>query len=895
MAQTKKSVKQPEKKTANRKSSKKRTNKKLHREVQAWLIAGVLLIITLGIYLQSGMGLFGETLHTVFVGLLGIAAYLMSLYSLGIAVFGLFGKVKGRNIWFKLGTGYVMMLLFAILFHVINGRGFLEASTMYEQGSAATGGVIGGVLGRLLLSLLGTAGAIILIVILLLVCLIIVTEQSIVKWMGLAAGKTKNGAKQVKDYSAKRVKEVSERRRERQVEKARKIADLKAETLASLEKSDKAYTEKEKRQIVIRDLQDDETDAEAAVQEETVEEALLDIPLLAHDTYLEKKRRQLRRQQAEQGAEDKSEGAEMASKTETPVSKKEKPRIEIADIPTWDPLPEEETYIPSKDADASTEEIIEGPIIQEEDADDLEAFSKGVSLEKAFAKEEFPSGYEDHAGKANGQGRPHEAVKVPGPTGHYEFPSVELLTPGSKETTSGNSREELLRSAKVLEDALMSFGVEAKVIQVNRGPAVTRFELQPKQGVKVSRIVNLTDDIAMNLAAPSIRIEAPIPGKSAVGIEVPNAEISTVMLREVIDSDTFRRASSKVTFALGRDIDGEVRVADIAKMPHLLIAGATGSGKSVCINSLIVSLIYKAHPNDVKLILIDPKVVELSVYNGIPHLLLPVVNEPKKAAATLNWAVQEMTRRYKRFADLNVRDIRGFNEAVEELGEEGEEKMPQIVIIIDELADLMMVASKEVEAAICRIAQMARAAGMHLVIATQRPSVDVITGLIKANIPSRLAFAVSSGIDSRTILDTVGAEHLLGKGDMLFFPIGASKAVRIQGTFVSDKEVEAVVEAVRLQGVKYDTALMESLQGESSVGAGGVEDEIDEYLEEAIRFVVDKQKASISMLQRAFRIGFNRAARLIDALELRGVVGPDEGSKPRKVLMTKEEWENDQY
>jgi len=380
-----------------------------------------------------------------------------------------------------------------------------------------------------------------------------------------------------------------------------------------------------------------------------------------------------------------------------------------------------------------------------------------------------------------------------------------------------------------------------------------------------------------------------------VGIEVPNKEISMVTLRDVIDSNTFRKASSKLTFSLGKDIDGEVRVADIAKMPHLLIAGATGSGKSVCINSLIVSLIYKADPNDVKLILIDPKVVELSVYNGIPHLLLPVVNDPKKASATLNWAVQEMTRRYKKFAEMNVRDIRGYNEAVTELGEEDLKKMPQIVIVIDELADLMMVASKEVEASICRIAQMARAAGMHLVIATQRPSVDVITGLIKANIPSRLAFAVSSGVDSRTILDNVGAEKLLGKGDMLFSPIGASKPVRIQGTFVSDKEVEAVVEAVRLQSLNYDSDLMDTLQREGGSDAEGIDEEIDEYLEDAVKFVVDKQRASISMLQRAFRIGFNRAARLMDALYARGVVGPDEGSKPRKVLMTKEEWENNEF
>ncbi len=478
-------------------------------------------------------------------------------------------------------------------------------------------------------------------------------------------------------------------------------------------------------------------------------------------------------------------------------------------------------------------------------------------------------------------------------TEQYVFPTVDLLEQGTAPPTG--SRNELYQNAQKLENALASFGVEARVTQVNQGPTVTRYELIPSQGVKVSRIVNLAGDIALNLAAPSIRIEAPIPGKSAVGIEVPNKHPVTVTLREVIESDVFRKFPSKLAFSLGKTIDGEVKVADIAKMPHLLIAGATGSGKSVCINSLLISILYKAHPKDVKLILIDPKVVELSVYNGIPHLLLPVVNDPKKAAAALNWAVQEMTMRYKKFADLSVRDIKGYNEAVQEHLAQGEvlESMPQIVIIIDELADLMMVAGKEVEEAICRLAQMARAAGMYLVIATQRPSVDVITGVIKANIPSRLAFAVSSGVDSKTILDMVGAEKLLGKGDMLFCPIGASKPTRIQGAFVTDHEVERVVEAVRkgMPGPDYQPDLAEKVESAGAVSLFAQEEEQDEYLEEAIRMVVEKQRASISMLQRAFRIGFNRAARLIEAMSERGVVGPDEGSKPRKVLMTKEEYE----
>ncbi|MBU3811000.1 MAG: DNA translocase FtsK [Candidatus Niameybacter stercoravium] len=459
----------------------------------------------------------------------------------------------------------------------------------------------------------------------------------------------------------------------------------------------------------------------------------------------------------------------------------------------------------------------------------------------------------------------------------YVFPSIQLLKKGEGTSQKTSSRASL-SNAKKLEDTLLSFGVEAKVTQINKGPTVTRYELQPKQGVKVSKIVNLADDIALNLAASGIRIEAPIPGKAAVGIEVPNDISEMVYLRDVIESDQFAAFPSKLAFALGKDIAGKPIVADIGKMPHILIAGATGSGKSVCINTLITSILYKASPKEVKLIMIDPKVVELNVYNGIPHLMIPVVTDPKKAAGALCWAVNEMTKRYQLFADNNVRDMKGYNNKVTDENL----KMPSIIIIIDELADLMMTAAKEVEDAICRLAQMARAAGIHLVIATQRPSVDVITGVIKANIPSRLAFAVSSGIDSRTILDSNGAEKLLGKGDMLFCPIGESKPLRIQGAFVSDQEVEAIVEAVKMSGeVQYEETVMESIHAPSIAIEGDGEDEL---LTQAIQLASGKEKLSISMLQRYFRIGFNRASRLMEMLEARGIVGPDEGSKPRKVL-----------
>ena len=488
---------------------------------------------------------------------------------------------------------------------------------------------------------------------------------------------------------------------------------------------------------------------------------------------------------------------------------------------------------------------------------------------------------------------PDTPVKITEFQDDYKFPDIELLNKGIAVKTTDNSRKKITDNGRKLEKTLASFGVEAKIINVYKGPTVTRYELQPKTGVKVSKIVNLADDIALNLAATGIRIEAPIPGKSAVGIEVPNTDSSIINLRDVIESNNFKNSYSNLAFALGKDIGGQDIVTDISKMPHLLIAGATGSGKSVCINTLIISILYKAHPSDVKLMMIDPKVVELNVYNGIPHLLIPVVTDPKKASSALYWAVQEMNERYKQFAENDVRDISGYNKKFKagEL-EENKEKMPHIVIIIDELADLMMSSAKEVEDAICRLAQMARAAGIHLVIATQRPSVDVITGVIKANIPSRLAFAVSSGTDSRTILDMNGAEKLLGKGDMLFYPVGAPQPVRIQGAFVSDEEVKNIVNNIKSsQEVSYKEDVIEAIESQAIVRDEMEED--DELLDEAIDSILDKETASISYLQRRLRIGFNRASRLMDSIEGLGIVSEDEGSKPRRVLITREQYEGE--
>ncbi len=480
----------------------------------------------------------------------------------------------------------------------------------------------------------------------------------------------------------------------------------------------------------------------------------------------------------------------------------------------------------------------------------------------------------------------------------YQLPPLDLLKKGSG-IPRGDSTKYLKETAAKLEQVMHDFGVNVQVTDVSCGPSITRYEVKPEQGVKVSRIVNLADDIKLYLAATNIRIEAPIPGKAAVGIEVPNKTVAPVLLRDLLESTEFKEHPSRIAFAVGKDIAGKTVVTDIARMPHLLIAGATGSGKSVCINTLIMSILYKASPDEVKLLMIDPKVVELSVYNGIPHLAIPVVTDPKKAAGALNWAVAEMSDRYNKFAEYGVRDVAGYNAKVDALKgvpeEQKPKKMPQIVIIVDELADLMMVAPGEVEDAICRLAQLARAAGIHLIIATQRPSVNVVTGLIKANMPSRIALSVASGVDSRTILDMNGAEKLLGHGDMLFYPQGYTKPARVQGGFVSDEEISEVVNYLSDQHgeVTYDTSIEEKINSSSSGGAakGGGSDQDDLFID-AAKLIVDKDKASIGMLQRQFKIGFNRAARIMDQLCDAGVVGAEEGTKPRKVLLSKEQLEN---
>ena len=542
-----------------------------------------------------------------------------------------------------------------------------------------------------------------------------------------------------------------------------------------------------------------------------------------------------------------------------------------------------------------------------DDNDYDKTYEEAISTNEYYPKNDGLDDYEDRGNEKkpneeNTEDRSGVLENEQSQSAHkreYKFPPVSLLNRNTQSSSSNLERENR-NTAITLKQTLQNFGVKVDITDISCGPAVTRYELKPELGVKVSKIVSLADDIKLSLAAADIRIEAPIPGKSAIGIEVPNKEAGSVFLRELIENEAFKNNTSKIAFAAGKDIAGKTIVADIAKMPHLLIAGATGSGKSVCINTIIMSILYKARPDEVKMIMVDPKVVELSTYNGIPHLLLPVVTDPKKAAGALNWAVNEMNKRYKLFADMGVRNLKGYNDAVEKMDvKEGDvpvEKLPQIVIIVDELADLMMVAPGEVEDAICRLAQLARAAGIHMVIATQRPSVNVITGLIKANVPSRIAFSVSSGVDSRTILDMNGAEKLLGKGDMLYFPSNIPKPIRVQGAFVSDEEVSRVVDFLKenmTEEAQYDESIADTVanKANSSQASDGQNDN-DSLFEDAGRFVIEKEKGSIGMLQRQFKIGFNRAGRIMDQLAQAGVVGPEIGTKPRKVLMNQEEFES---
>lgn len=800
------------------------------------------------------VGVFGDTISGLMFGLFGLTAYIAPVVLFLTVAFGI--SNRGNSIAKrKLVAAVLLFLLIGMACDLLAGaweeESLYSVKEIYERCSENKngGGVMAGTLAFLCYHFLSTVGTWLTIIVLSVICLVILTEKSFV-------GSVKSGGqrvyeKTVEDASVRRERVQKRRAEQEELRKARE----EERRIKKEENENEKILRMDKRVSGV--MLDTSLTAKEDGKESAVSDDIHEITLNDFDT------NDIR--EVDVTLKNAVDGMHSIDFDKIHITSAEQMELDI-------PEEEEEEFAPERaSASVLRPSAVKGG---------LPGKNEAISLNVG-----------DTARKGERTG-----------TKKYIFPPFKLLQKGASKATA-DSAMQLKETAMHLQQTLATFGVKVTITDISQGPAVTRYELQPEQGVKVSRIVGLADDIKLNLAATDIRIEAPIPGKAAVGIEVPNRENSAVALRDLLEGKEFREFPSKLAFAVGKDIGGKTVVADIAKMPHMLIAGATGSGKSVCINTLIMSILYKAHPDEVKLIMIDPKVVELSVYNGIPHLLIPVVTDPKKAAAALHWGVAEMTERYKKFADYNVRDLKGFNRAAEERKKRGDEDapsiMPQVVIIVDELADLMMVAPGEVEESICRLAQLARAAGIHLIIATQRPSVDVITGLIKANMPSRVAFAVSSGVDSRTILDMNGAEKLLGKGDMLFYPQGYPKPARIQGAFVSDKEVSDVVDYLKNQAIGnvYNEDVEEKIQNigvGSSAAAGPGEDSAgsrDQYFAEAGRFIIDKDKASIGMLQRVFKIGFNRAARIMDQLCDAGVVGEEEGTKPRKVLMSMEEFE----
>lgn len=845
----------------------------------AFAVVIFLFLCTVGIIKSSDPANpnLGDYIKMFMLGVFGYTAYVVPIVTFFAMALGISNR-SNYFVWFKIGSLIALVMVVGVLMHMIS-YGDLEAFSevkdwpkTFYQGSKG-GGVVFGAVALLFCSLIGKTGTVFLLIVLTIIALILLTGKSFLKGIKQGSKKiyetTKEEGGRIKEFSANVREDMRNARFEEEDDTEEDEQLLRRHKKATGVTLDTSLSKSASKPVVKK------ADVVSEVQKD--EQPL--IPL-----------------------------SHMTENKEEPVIKKESSdihQIEYKDSGEDDdwiqPVAVHKTVQADEDIIKpvrmkSVEEIkpVSSPVVDEhkpiakvEEAPSI----KPVAHLRSRDKSDF-SGVLDKPVK--------ETLSPPKAKKEYKFPPISLLQRGES-GRGGNDAEDMAATAKRLEETLETFGVRVKVTDYSKGPAVTRYELHPEQGVKVSRILSLSDDIKLNLAASDIRIEAPIPGKMAVGIEVPNKNSSAVHLRELLDNNEFKNFPSNLAFAVGKDIGGQLVVTDIAKMPHVLIAGATGSGKSVCINTLIMSILYKAHPDDVKMIMIDPKVVELNVYNGIPHLMIPVVTDPKKASAALAWGVAEMTERYKKFADAGVRDLKGYNQKAESgmLDEAGQpmKKMPRIIIIVDELADLMMVASKEVEESICRLAQLARAAGIHLIIATQRPSVDVITGLIKANMPSRIAFSVSSGIDSRTILDANGAEKLLGKGDMLFFPQGYSKPARVQGAFVSDKEVADVVDFIKNQSISNDygerieeAILSSTSSGSATIGGGG--DEYDTYFAEAGRFVIEKEKGSIGMLQRVFKIGFNRAARIMDQLEEAGVVGPEEGTKPRRILMSMNEFEN---
>lgn len=911
--------------TGRKKKTAAQQQEDFTREVILWIIVAVSILLFISNFGIGGT--IGNAVSRFFFGVMGLIAYVFPVLLL-VGTFFAVSNRGNRVATVKLVAMILFDLFLCMLIELLTKGSAVDgaaAAYSYSFEHRTGGGFIGGLLAWIFCPNFGLAGSYVIDAIMLIISLVLITERSALRGMQKGGKKVYESARSGNERHKERVRIQREEREQRREEQALRRMDRKVEGVA-------IDTRVLPRQNAIEHSDEiSELNAEDYLEMPEVREEKI-VPLTSDGGY--------------PPAENLTPSAfsDEALAAVTPEASQNvsawTPETEAAQGASWNTAPAETSW----DAAAEPEDPWSTTASQEQKdpwssaaepedpwstasaQEQKESWGSAAGPENAWeaaapkaqlkepqeastavspAETKAVSGTGENAvhttSASAASGESVSAEQMP-PERPYVFPPADLLTKAANK--AGDSRQHLQETAMKLQQTLKNFGVNVTITNISCGPAVTRYELQPEMGVKVSKIVNLADDIKLNLAAADIRIEAPIPGKAAIGIEVPNKENVMVSFRELVESEEFKKHPSKISFGVGKDIGGKVTVADIAKMPHLLIAGATGSGKSVCINTIIMSILYKANPKEVKLIMIDPKVVELSVYNGIPHLMIPVVTDPKKAAGALHWAVDEMTDRYQKFANASVRDLKGYNAKIESLptieGDPKPEKLPQIVIIVDELADLMMVSPGEVEESICRLAQLARACGIHLIIATQRPSVNVITGLIKANMPSRIAFAVTSGVDSRTILDMNGAEKLLGKGDMLFSPQGIPKPVRVQGAFVSDEEVSAVVGFIKEQNgqVTYSAEMEEKLSNmesanttvaiDSGADAG---DGRDVYFADAARLLMEKEKGSIGMLQRYFKIGFNRAARIMDQLEEAGIVGPEEGTKPRRVLMSPEQFE----
>ncbi|MCI8373542.1 MAG: DNA translocase FtsK [Lachnospiraceae bacterium] len=862
------------------------------------VLLAVSLILLLGNFgLAGGVDSGGNWLSNRMRGLLGVTEYIFPFVFFISACFCILNR-GNRQIYTKTAVLYLVMLDIGAIVQLLRGRQF---ENLFDQGMSYvfSGGLLGGSIARLLYSITGFLGSLAILIIILIGCIVYLTEVSFVKGVGKRSRRMYEDTRE----DLKRHRKAHQEAREEQKVVQKQRMEEREEEQERRRIQREAQLEEEKEQRRIRRQKEQlrrEAEAKAArIQEEKIASQM---------ACMEQERRERKAREKQYG---KTEYVNIGSISDVTLDKPKKPKKnryqkDIHEVFMEDTAIDEAGINPQEEGLTNSFTIHRGGEVSEVQVSSSQPPKITKTEREPVKGQDAESENRKNRPAAASMAQPEQTIEKkadrvqPVIEAEYVKPDISLL----KKSSGGEfeSEKSLTNTGIKLQQTLQSFGVRVSVTNISCGPSVTRYELQPEQGVKVSKIVNLADDIKLNLAVEDIRIEAPIPGKAAVGIEVPNKKASPVLLGDLLDSEEFNKNQSPLSFAVGKDIGGRVVVHDVAKMPHLLIAGATGSGKSVCINTLIMSILYKADPDKVKLVMIDPKVVELSVYNGIPHMYIPVVTDPKKAAGALNWAVTEMTERYQKMAEMGVRDMKGYNAKLEQIpdSEEKPPYMPQIVIIVDELADLMMVAKHEVEDAICRLAQLARAAGIHLVIATQRPSVDVITGLIKANMPSRIALSVSSGVDSRTIIDINGAEKLLGKGDMLFYPSGYPKPVRVQGAYISDDEVSQVVDHLKpqSQGVVNQNAveaIEECMNQVPKSAAEAPEDNqsrFDEYFADAGRFIIEKEKGSIGMLQRMFRIGFNRAARIMDQLEEAGVVGAEEGTKPRRVLMSMEEFEN---